>query len=388
MHATLRRSSLACLVAVAGCGAGDPAPGATAGASAAPAAAGATSSTYRTETVAEGLSTPWSLAFLPDGSMLVTERAGRLRVIRDGRLVTEPVAGVPPVYAVGQGGLFDVVLDPDFASNGILYLAYASGTEDQNATRVARARFDGAKLDDLEVIFEASPTKDSNAHFGGRLLFLPDGTLLLTLGDGFAYREKAQAKDGDFGKIVRIRTDGKAPEDNPFAGQAGARPEIYSLGHRTVPGLVREPDRGRIYAHEHGPKGGDEVNVIEPGRNYGWPVITYGRDYSGAIISPYTEKEGMEQPLVYWVPSIAPSGMTLYGGDLFPAWKGDLLVSALAGMHVRRVDLDGAGWVAGQEELYRDLGLRIRDVRTAPDGSLYLLTDGEGGKVIRVTPAG
>ncbi len=387
MRASLRTIPAALAVAlgaVGGCGAGDSASG---GSAAAAPPASTPSTGFRTTTVAEGLSTPWSLAFLPDGSMLVTERAGRLRVIRDGRLVTEPVAGVPPVYAVGQGGLFDVVLDPDFASNGILYLAYASGTEDQNATRVARARFDGAKLDDLEVIFEASPTKDSNAHFGGRLLFLPDGTLLLTLGDGFVYREKAQAKDGDFGKIVRIRTDGKAPEDNPFAGQAGARPEIYSLGHRNVQGLVRDPASGRIYAHEHGPKGGDEVNVIEPGRNYGWPVITYGRDYSGAIISPYTEKEGMEQPLVYWVPSIAPSGMTLYGGDLFPAWKGDLLVSALAGMHVRRVDLDGDGRVAGQEELFRDLGLRIRDVRTAPDGSLYLLTDGEGGKVIRVEPA-
>ena len=380
MRLGIRTFAASLSVAAAACG-GDPTAPA-AGAGAAPAAPGG----YRTTTVAEGLATPFSLAFLPDGSMLLTERAGRLRVIRDGTLDPEPVEGVPPVYAEGQGGLFDVVLHPDFASNGLVYLSYASGTSDANGTRVARARFDGRRLQDLEVIFEASPKKNTTAHFGGRLLFLPDGTLLVTLGDGFSYREKAQSLDGDLGKIVRIRDDGSVPDDNPFVGREGARGEIYSYGHRNVQGIVRDPESGRIYAHEHGPKGGDEVNVIEPGRNYGWPVITFGRDYSGAIISPYTEKPGMEQPLVYWVPSIAPAGMTRYDGDLFPAWKGDLLVSALVGMHVRRVDLED-GAVAGQEELFRELNQRIRDVRTAPDGGLYLLTDGDGGKLIRVDPA-
>lgn len=340
---------------------------------------------HRLTTVAEGLSTPWSVAFVPDGSLLVTERAGRLRVIRDGHLEPDPVAGVPPVYAEGQGGLFDVALHPGFETNRLVYLAYASGTSEENATRVARARFDGKKLEDLEVIFEASPKKATTAHFGGRLLFLPDATLLVTLGDGFVHREKAQSLEADFGKIVRIRDDGSIPDDNPFVGTDTARPEIYSFGHRNVQGIVRDPRSGRIYAHEHGPKGGDELNLLEPGKNYGWPVITYGRDYSGAIISPYTEKPGMEQPLVYWVPSIAPSGMTLYDGERFPEWRGDLLVSALAGTHVRRIDLE-EGAVVGQQELFRDLGARIRDVRTAPDGSLYLLTDGEGGRVIRVDP--
>jgi len=252
---------------------------------------------------------------------------------------------------------------------------------------VARARLAGDRLQDLEVIFESSPEKDTQAHFGGRLLFLPDGTLLVTLGEGFAYREQAQDPGDHLGAVVRIRDDGTVPEDNPFVGREDADPRVYSYGHRNVQGIVRDPASGRIYAHEHGPMGGDEVNLLEPGRNYGWPVITYGRDYSGAIISPYTEKEGMEQPLVYWVPSIAPSGMTLYDGALFPQWQGDLLVGALAGTHVRRVDLEG-GAVRGEETLLGDLGLRIRDVRTAPDGSIYVTTDGEGAKILRLTPAG
>jgi aldose sugar dehydrogenase len=366
-------------VALAGCG-GKPADQAPQ-----PAPPAADPAKYQITTVAEGLSFPWSIAFLPDGSALVTEKEGRLRVIRDGKLVPEPVKGVPPVLFDGQGGLFEVSLHPRFAENNWIYLTYAAGTEGANATRLTRATYKDGALSEVTALFSAQPGKAGTAHFGGRIAWLPDQTLLLTLGDGFSYRTKAQALDSDLGKIVRLRDDGTPAPGNPFASKAGARPEIYTLGHRNVQGIVRDPVSGAIYAHEHGPMGGDEVNLIVAGRNYGWPVITYGRDYTGAQISPFTAKEGMEQPLVYWVPSIAPSGMTIVTKDLFPAWKGDLLVSALAGMQVRRVHLEG-GKVTGQEVLFAEVGERFRDVVEAPDGSLYLLTDSAEGKVLRVTP--
>jgi aldose sugar dehydrogenase len=340
---------------------------------------------YQITTVAEGLSFPWSIAFLPDGAMLVTEKEGRLRLIRDGKLAPEPVKGVPPVLFDGQGGLFQVSLHPRFTETNWIYLTYAAGADSANATRLTRATYKDAALSEVTALFSAQPGKSGASHFGGRLLWLPDETLLLTLGDGFSYRTKAQALDSDLGKIVRLRDDGTPAPDNPFASKAGARPEIYTLGHRNVQGIVRDPVSGAIYAHEHGPMGGDEVNLIQAGRNYGWPIITYGRDYTGAQISPFTAREGLEQPLVYWVPSIAPSGMTIVTKDMFPAWKGDLLVSALAGMQVRRVDLAG-GKVVGQEVLFAEVGERIRDVAEAPDGSLYLLTDSAEGKVLRVTP--
>ncbi|MFZ4069562.1 MAG: PQQ-dependent sugar dehydrogenase [Caulobacterales bacterium] len=340
---------------------------------------------YQVAAVAEGLSFPWSIAFLPDGSMLVTEKEGRLRVIRDGKLLAEPVRGVPPVLFDGQGGLFQVSLHPRFAENNWIYLTYAAGTEGANATRLTRATFKDAALSDVTALFSAQPAKSGTAHYGGRIAWLPDETLLLTLGDGFSYRTKAQALDSDLGKIVRLRDDGTPAPDNPFVSKAGARPEIYTLGHRNVQGIARDSVSGAIYAHEHGPMGGDEINLIQAGRNYGWPIITYGRDYTGAQISPFTARAGLEQPLVYWVPSIAPSGMTIVTKDLFPAWKGDLLVSALAGMQVRRVHLQG-GKVESQEVLFGELGERIRDVAEAPDGSLYLLTDSAEGKVLRVTP--
>jgi len=341
---------------------------------------------YQVETVAEGLAFPWSVAFLPEGGMLVSERNGGLRVIGpDGVLRPEPIAGVPETFVDGQAGLFEVELDSNFAENQIVYLSYAAGTKKANGARVARARFDGQSLQDLQVIWQATPLKSTAAHYGGRMQFLPDGTLLITHGEGYDYKEQAQDLGSDHGKIVRIRTDGSIPQDNPFVGQPGARPEIFSYGHRNVQGIVRDPATGAIYAHEHGPKGGDELNLIRAGANYGWPVITYGVDYSGAIISPYKEKEGMEQPLTYWVPSIAPSGMTLYSGQTFPQWRGDLLISALAGSHVRRVDMEN-GAVVGQQELFAELGERIRDVAEAPDGSLILLTDADPGKVLRVTP--
>ncbi len=336
--------------------------------------------------LATGLEYAWGAAVLPDGQILVTERAGRLRVIRDGALVAQPVAGVPPVLDAGQGGLFDVALHPQFAENGLVYLALARGTQQENRTAVVRGRFTGTALENVETVFEASPAKSGAAHFGGRLLFLPDGTLLVTLGDGFDLRDEAQNKASDLGKIVRITDTGAPAPGNPFAGEAGARAEIYTLGHRNVQGIVRDPASGTIYAVEHGPKGGDEVNVLRPGANYGWPVITYGVDYSGLPISMRSAADGMEQPLVYWVPSIAPGGMAFYDGAMFPAWRGDLLVPALAGQHLRRVDLEG-GTVQGQESLLAEREERYRQVIVAPDGALLLLTDAQESKVLRVVAA-
>lgn len=340
---------------------------------------------YRITPIAEGLDHPWNLTFMPDGSILVVQLPGEIRVLRDGAL-SDPVSGVPDVYFESQGGLFEVLLDPGYAENGYVYLSYAHGTPDENGTRVARAHFDGKALTNLEVIFDASPTKDTPVHYGGAMTFLPDDTLLVTVGDGFDYREEAQRLDSDLGKIVRINRDGSIPKDNPFAGREGARPEIWSYGHRNLQGLIYDEVSGRVYEHEHGPRGGDEINIIEPGKNYGWPVITWGIDYSGARISPFTEYEGMEQPLLYWTPSIAPCGFTIYRGSLFPEWEGDLFVGALAAKEVRRVDIEN-GQVAGQEELFGELDKRIRDVATGPDGYLYLVTDGEDGSVLRVEPA-
>jgi len=341
---------------------------------------------YKVSEIAKGLDHPWSIAFLPDGSLLVTERAGRLRLIKNGQLQSQPIGGVPPVHTGSQAGLFDVVLHPKFAENGLLYLTYAHGTDGANATRVARARFDGAALQDLKVIFEAAPAKDTNNHYGARLAFLADGTFALTIGEGFEYREKAQDLTSDLGKIVRLNDDGSVPKDNPFVGRANARPEIYSLGHRNPQGLAFDAETGRLYETEHGPKGGDEINIIEAGRNYGWPVITYGRDYSGAIISPYTARAGLEQPIVQWTPSIAPSGLAIYRGDKFPAWRGDLFAGALAHKHLRRIDLGDHGEVVAQERLLTDLGQRIRDVRVGPDGYIYVTTDQADGRVLRIEP--
>lgn len=341
----------------------------------------------RIETLVEGLEHPWSLAFLPQGGMLVTERTGKLRRISpDGDLAEDPLDGLPEdIHVDSQAGLMDVVLDPDFAENRRIFLSYACGTLKANHTCLGRAVLSGDTLTEFREIFRARPAKRGSAHYGGRIAFLPDQTLLLTLGDGFNYREKAQDKGDHFGSVVRLNRDGSVPEDNPFVGKDGAREELYSIGHRNPQGLLYDPASGRVYSHEHGPKGGDEVNVIEAGNNYGWPVITYGVDYNGAQISPLTEKEGMEQPLVVWTPSIAPSGMTLYDGDLFPDWQGDLFAGALAGRHVQRVMLED-GEVSGEESLFEDLGKRIRDVATGPDGALYLLTDHSNGALLRVVP--
>ena len=343
---------------------------------------------YKVSPVAGGLDHPWGMAFLPDGSMLVTERSGRLRLIRNGQLVSEAISGVPAVYAQGQGGLLDVALDPAFATNGLIYLSYSEGTDDANGTAVSRARFDGAALQDVTRIFRVSPDKDTDAHYGGRLAFLPDGTLLLTTGDGFEYREQAQNKASGLGKIVRITTEGKIPPDNPFANEAGSRPEIWSYGHRNQQGLAVDPATGVVYQTEHGALSGDEANIITKGGNYGWPVATYSVDYSGAVISPYTEKEGTIQPIAVWKPvRLAPSGLAVYRGALFPAWDGDLLAGGLAEKQVRRLDIGPDGAVVGEERLFAELKKRIRDVRVGPDGAIYLLTDEEDGQVLRVDPA-
>lgn len=335
-------------------------------------------------TVASGLNHPWSVAFLPDGRMLVTERAGRLRVIEGGKLAPKPVAGVPAVDARSQGGLFDVLPHPKFAENKLIYLSYAGGPSSANATYIARARLDGDHLSDLKVIFRTRNLKNTPVHYGGRMAWLGDGTLVMTVGDGFDFREQAQKLESGFGKIIRIRDDGSIPADNPFVGKAGARPEIWSYGHRNEQGLAYDPVSKRLYEHEHGPRGGDEVNIIEKGGNYGWPVATHGIDYSGASISPFKTYKGMIDGVVVWVPSIAPSGLAVYRGTMFPDWNGDLLVGALVDKNVRRIDIEG-GNVLGEQLVFPQIKARIRDIRVAPDGAIWVTTDDDAGKVYRVS---
>lgn len=344
---------------------------------------------YRVETVASGLEHPWSLAFLPGGRLLVTERPGRLRLIEPGpdgqpRLHPEPLSGVPPVLARGQAGLFDVVVDPAFETNGRVLLTFAHGKPEANHLRVVRARFDGRRLLDVQPIFTSQPAKTDAQHFGGRMAWLADGSLLLGMGDGNLERTDAQRLHTHLGKLLRIQPDGSVPRDNPFLKRPQARPEIYSLGHRNPQGLVVVD--GVPYAHEHGARGGDELNRIEPGANYGWPVTTGGVDYTYARITPYKSLPGIQPALVEWTPSIAPAGLTWYDGALFPAWRGSFLVAALKERSVRRVPM--AGGVPGpQEILFQELGERIRDVRAGPDGAIYLLTDSASGRVLRVVPA-
>ncbi|WP_445619875.1 PQQ-dependent sugar dehydrogenase [Kushneria sp. Sum13] len=343
---------------------------------------------YRIETVAEGLEHPWSLAFLPDGRMLVTERPGRLRLLgADGDTLVASLAGVPKVFASGQSGLFDVLPSPEFEQDRTLYLAYSCGTPAANHACLSRAQLGDAGLEHVEEIFRVAPAKRGDAHFGGRLAWLSDGTLVLTLGDGFDYREQAQNTANHIGAIVRLNPDGSAPADNPFVGNDTARPEILSYGHRNVQGLVVDGE-DRIITHEHGPKGGDEINLIVPGGNYGWPIATTGLDYTGARVTPFEEYPGTQPPLLEWTPSIAPSGMTRYDGALFPQWQGDLLVGSLVNREVRRVTLSSDATQAEDVEgLFGELDERIRDVRTGPEGAVYLLTDNPEGRVLRVMPA-
>ena len=336
--------------------------------------------------VTEGLEHPWGLAFLPDGRMLVTERPGRLRIVDDGWLVPEPVAGVPEVWADGQGGMLDVALHPDFAENGLVYLSYSSPSDDGDdaATAVARGRLANGRLEDVEEIYVAPPRDDGGRHFGSRLVFA-DGYLFVTAGDrGDA--DRAQDLGDPAGSIIRLHDDGSVPGDNPFVGRKGARPELYSIGHRNPQGMAREASTGRIYAIEHGPKGGDELNLIEAGVNYGWPVITYGKSYMGFKIGEGTHKEGMAQPVHYWVPSISPSGLMIYDGDRFPGWRGSFFAGALSGELLVRLEVAGSKATV-EERLLEDLEERIRDVRQGPDGLIYLLTDHPDGMLLRLEPA-
>ena len=342
---------------------------------------------YRIETLTEGLEHPWSLAFLPDGRMLVTERVGRLRLIEaDGRLLEDPIAGLPEAFIAAQAGLMEVALDPDYPDNRWLYLSYAHGDAEANNTRLIRARLVGDELRDVDVLFTAQPLKEGAAHYGGRIAFLADKTLVLTLGDGFDWREQAQNPGNHLGKIVRLNRDGSVPPDNPLLALQGAAPEVYSLGHRNVQGIVFDAEHDRLYSHEHGPRGGDELNLIQAGQNYGWPLATFGVDYTGARVSPYTELPGLVAPLLHWTPSVAPSSLTLYRGERFPEWQGDLFAATLAERSVRRIRVRD-GMVAGEEILFEELGERIRDVRSGPDGALYLLTDNPEGRLLRVVPS-
>ena len=342
---------------------------------------------YKHETIAEGLSFPWGVAFISNSEILVTEKTGKLRVIKDGVLLEKSVDGVPESLFKGQGGLEGIVLHPNFDNNKYVYLAFSetdASNKRLNTLRVIRGKLDGLSLNNVETVFKASPSRKTANHYGAKMAFLKDGTLLITSGDGFSYREEAQELDNHFGKVIRINDDGSIPNDNPFLSTPGAKPEIWSYGHRNQQGLVTNPEGTSVYEHEHGLRGGDELNIIEKGKNYGWPAITYGIDYSGALISPFKVKEGMEQPIKYWVPSIAPSGMTFYDGDLFPNWKGDLFISGLVPGDVRRIILKD-NEVVQEEILFNQFG-RIRNVVTAPDGSLVLATDSSKGKLIRVTP--
>jgi glucose/arabinose dehydrogenase len=333
----------------------------------------------------EGLEHPWGLAFLPDGRLLVTERPGRLRIVRDGTLDPRPVEGLPEIAAVGQGGLLDVALHPRYAATEWIYLSYAARGDGGIGTEVLRGRLRDHRLTEIQILFRLQPKSRTGLHFGSRLVFDRTGALIVTLGDRGA-QDQAQRLDDHRGKIVRLLDDGRVPEDNPFAGRPGARPEIWTYGNRNVQGAARHLETGAIWAHEHGPQGGDEVNVIEPGRNYGWPVITYGVNYgTGTPIGEGTHKPGMEQPLHVWVPSIAPSGMAFYQDDRFPGWRGSLFVGALRDRMLVRLELQGEKVVREERMLQGVLG-RIRDVRAGPDGFLYLLTDSSRGVIARLEP--
>lgn len=355
---------------------------------------------YTIEMVADGLDHPWSLAFLPDGNMLVTERSGKLKqVAPDGTTMVVYDFAIgdehPKVHNASgaQAGLFDVALHPDFAENGLLYISYAAeqgdGTNTLSLMRFEYSNTDGQpRISNGQQIFAASPSRVQGNHYGARIIFLPDGTLMMPVGDAFHFREQAQKLGSHFGKIIRLNDDGSVPADNPFVGQDGALPEIWSYGHRNPQGIILAAD-GRVFENEHGPAGGDEINVIKAGTNYGWPTASYGLDYSGGRISPYEAFEGTEQSLVHFTPSIAPSGFAQYAGEAFPDWNGDLFLSALALKHVRHVNMNADGSLGKQTELFGELDTRFRDVRTGPDGFLYLLTevpDGPTSKILRVRP--
>lgn len=340
---------------------------------------------FKPQTVVSGLEHPWAMAFLPDGRILVTERPGRLRLIEDGRLHPDPIQGLPEIRPVGQGGLLDIILHPDYQDNGWLYFAYAAPGPGGVGTEVARARLDGMRLKDLEVLFSMEPKTRAGRHFGSRLVIDQDNYLYFGIGDR-GERPRAQQLDDHAGSMIRLHDDGRVPAHNPFVDREDARPEIFSYGHRNPQGLTLHPETGQVWEHEHGPQGGDELNIIKKGVNYGWPVITYGVNYViGTKIGEGTHKAGMEQPLYYWDPSIAPSGMDFYTGDKFPQWRGNLFIGALKFQLLVRLELDGTRVTREERLLEGELG-RIRDVETGPDGYLYLLTDEDDGRLVRLIP--
>ena len=342
---------------------------------------------FTVETVAQGLAFPWSLAFLPSGEMLVSERDGALRVITGEGLREAAVSGLPEDLVVErQGGLLDLAPAPDFADSRLLYFTYSEGSPEANRIVLAHGRLNEAltALDDVEDLFKVNFEKERGFHFGGRILFNDDGTLFVTLGDGGNYQDEAQNPENHLGTVVRLNLDGSVPADNPEI--EGAAPGVYSYGHRNVQGIGRHPETGSVIAHEHGARGGDEVNVLRPGANYGWPVITYGINYNGTTITEDREADGMEQPIWYWNPSIAPAGLAFYDGEAFANWSGDLFVAALAGMTLQRLEMDGDR-VISTEDLLTERDQRFRDVRVGPDGEIYVLVDDLEGDVLRLSPA-
>ena len=341
--------------------------------------------TVRIVTVARDLENPWGLAFLPDRRMLVTEKAGRLRYVDQNGKISKPLTGVPEVFARGQGGLLDVALDPDFEANKFIYLSYAEPGKGGGGTAVGRGRLKENRLEDFEVIFQQAPKARTQIHFGSRLVFSMDGELYITLGER-GERDLTQDFSVHRGQVIRIMPDGSVPGDNPFVGRKGYRPETWTHGHRNPQGAALNPESGKLWTVEHGARGGDEINIPMKGRNYGWPVISYGRHYSGLKIGEGAQKDGLEQPVYYWDPSIAPSGMVFYTGDRFPAWKGSLLVGALKGRMLVRLELNGEK-VVKEERMLKEIGDRIRDVRQGPDGFIYLLTDSSKGRILRLEPS-
>jgi aldose sugar dehydrogenase len=346
-------------------------------------------------TVVDGLEHPWGMAWLPDGDLLITERPGRLRrVTSDGDLGPDPIAGVPDLFAAGQGGLLDVALHPDFTTHNWIYFAYSDGTQQANRTQVARARLEGNALSDWEVIFAVNQDKSGGQHFGSRLLWLPDGTLLVAIGDGGnpplrvagdLARNQAQNPKNHLGSIVRLNADGSVPADNPFVGSGEADPLIWSLGHRNIQGLALDPDTHQIWSTEHGARGGDELNLLQPGANYGWPLVTFSQEYSGGPITSETSQPGMVAPRTYWTPAIAPSGLVVYRGDRYLQWQGQIFVGGLVSQDIRRIEVDNQGAVVNETSI--PIGQRVRDVRQGPDGLIYVLTDDANGRLLRLDPA-
>ena len=346
---------------------------------------------FLTTTVLEGLERPWSIAWLPDSSMLITERPGRLRIVRNGELDPQEIAGVPEVFAVNQGGLMDVSLHPNFSENRLIYLTYSHGTNQANHTRVARATFDGSALQNLEVIFEVGTVKKDGQHFGSRIVWLPDNTMLVAIGDGGnpplelngdLIRKQAQNLNSHLGKVVRLNDDGSIPQDNPFVDNPNANSAVWSYGHRNIQGMTIDPTTNNVWSTEHGSRGGDELNLTEAGQNYGWPEVSYSDEYTGGKVAEISSRPDVPEPKVVWTPSIAPSGLAFYSSDRFPQWQGDLFAGGLVSRDVRRIDLDAEGNVLSEKSI--SIGQRVRDVRQGPDGMLYVLTDEQNGQLISI----